>query len=410
MPWFLYLALKQLFPSGKRFGSFFFWASTLGVALGVAVLVVVQSVMGGFGQEHRDRMVKLTGEVVIDGNGRPFYPAAAMGPLSERDDVQAAVPMANGMVMVMYRNIPVFPQIVGVDPTQADGYGWDSFMKQGQLSALYDDSVAVSRTLADQIGVGIGDYIEVYSPLMLEGLKQDEVILPRELEIVAIYDVDWYENMVPGLIVTLRTMQDLYELNDAVHSVQVRLKPGSSEIDAVQELNRQLPLGLRALTWKQRFASQLWVLDFEKTMMLFINLFIVAVAVFAIAIAQLLNVVRKTREIGILGAMGARARELVIQYCFQGFCIGVIGTTVGVVSAVLILTFRNPIIDVLTRATGSYDTLVQFYFFYRLPVHYTVQDFVVIISSALLLSTLAGLIPALRAARMRPAEALRTEA
>ncbi|MDP0499825.1 MAG: ABC transporter permease [Verrucomicrobiota bacterium JB022] len=410
MPWFLYLALKQLFPTGKRFGSFFFWASTLGVALGVAVLVVVQSVMGGFGQEHRTRMVELAGEVVIDAGGRPFYEPAAHEALDQIDSVQSAVPMANGMVMVMYRNIPVFPQIVGIDVMQADGYGWGNFVKEGSLSDLYDGSVAISRTLSDQIGVDVGDYVEVYSPLMLEGLKRDEVILPLELEVTAIYDVDWYQELVPGLMVTLRTMQDLYQLNDGVHAVQVRLKPGSDEFRVVEQLNETLRPGLHAMTWKQRFASQLWVLDFEKTMMLFINLFIVAVAVFAIAIAQLLNVVRKTREIGILGAMGARARELVIQYCFQGFCIGVIGTAAGVALAITILTFRNPIIDVLTRLTGSYDTLVQFYFFYRLPVHYTVQDFVVIISSALVLSTLAGLVPALRAAKMRPAEALRTEA
>lgn len=144
-------------------------------------------------------------------------------------------------------------------------------------------------------------------------------------------------------------------------------------------------------------------------MMLFINLVIVAVAVFAIAIAQLLNVLRKTREIGVLGAFGGRPRELWALYCWQGVIIGGLGTALGMLMGVGLLAVRDPIIQGLSALTGTRDTLIQFYYFAHLPVRYSPLDFAIIGVAALGLATLAGLVPAWRAARLKPAEAIRTE-
>lgn len=412
MPWFLYLAFKQLFPTGKRFGSFFFIMSVLGVALGVMVLVVVQSVMGGFGSIHRERMIETTGHIDLTARGRPFVLTEEVRARMEASPlVDTLGPYAHGLVLAQRSGgrIPQAPTVFGVDASLPEAYGLTQMLVSGDLDDLSDDGVVVSVDFAHKMGLMLGDVLEIYTPMMIEALQADEVILPRELEVVGLYRLEWNPEYAPGLIVTLRTMQELYGLDDSIHGITVRLVDRADEFAVASEWNDWLPVPLYAQTWRERWASFLWVLDLEKTMMLFINLVIVAVAVFAIAIAQLLNVLRKTREIGVLGAFGGRPRELWALYCWQGFFIGALGTAFGIVFAFGLLSVRDPIIHGLATLTGSRDTLTQFYYFAQLPVKYSLNDFIVITVAALGLSTLAGLVPAWRAARLKPAEAIRAE-
>ncbi len=410
VPWYLYLALKQLFPTGKRFGSFFFLMSVLGVALGVMVLVVVQSVMGGFGELHRERMVETTGHIDITGGGRPFdLDPDLMDRLHGDERVLTIGPYAQGIVMAQKGRIPQVPTVYGIDPRIPEAYGLAGMLVAGEIEDLHDGSTIVSRQFARAGGVRIGDRLEIYTPLMLEGLSAEEVILPMDLEVVGLYEIEWNPEYSPGLIVTLRALQDMYGLESSVHGLTVRLRDGADEFAVAREWNLFLPGYMYAQTWRERWASFLWVLDLEKTMMLFINLVIVAVAVFAIAIAQLLNVLRKTREIGVLGAFGGRPREVWALYSLQGVLIGGIGTALGMVMGVALLAVRDPIIQGLATLTGTRDTLIQYYYFAHLPVKFSSSDFIIITVAALGLATLAGLIPAWRAARLKPAEAIRTE-
>jgi lipoprotein-releasing system permease protein len=151
------------------------------------------------------------------------------------------------------------------------------------------------------------------------------------------------------------------------------------------------------------------VIQLEKNMMFFFLLFIVLVASFAIASSLLIAVVRKTREIGLIGALGGKPRHVAACFCFQGFFIGVAGTTLGIGFAVTALTFRNEVVHTFARLTQSEAALLRFYQFSNLPLSYSVRDFVLIITSSIVIATLAGLLPAWRAARLKPVEALRNE-
>lgn len=410
MPWYLYLALKQLRPTGKRFGSFFFVMSVLGVALGVMVLVVVQSVMGGFGQVHRERAIEISGHIDIGDWGRPYVlNAGVVEMLGEDPRVESFGPYANGFVLVQRDRRWQGTMAFGIDAWEPEVYGLTRFLSSGTIDELTDDTAFVSLSLLRQLGLKEGDEIEVFTPMMIEGLESEEVILPRSLRVVGVYNVEWDPNFVPGLVVTLRTMQDFYGLDGRVHGTTVRLHPEADELVVASDLDERLPLNLRAGTWQARWSQLLSVLEMEKVMMLFINLVIVAVAVFAIAIAQLLNVLRKTREIGVLQAFGGEPRALWGLFCFQGLLIGLIGACLGMLMGVLLLTFRGPVIDLIVELTASRELLLNFYFFNELPVHYALSDFVVIGVSAVGLSTLAGLIPAWRATRLKPADAIRVE-
>lgn len=410
VPWFMYLAMRQLAPAGRRFGSVFFALSVIGVALGVAVLVIVQSVMGGFGEIHRERIVDTSGHLDINEGGYPFMGGYALADmLRERPDVVEATPYARGFVMARSGNVPVFPAIYGFAYGQDPVFSIGDYLVVGSLADLYDDTLLLSESLARRLGVWVGSEIEVFSPVMIDRFQSDELVLPRTFTVAGIYNIDWNQEFLPGILCTLRTMQDLYDLGDGIHGIAVRLNPEADEFALAATLQAEFGSRKDVQTWKEKWADFLWVLDLEKTMMLFLNLFIVAVAVFAIAIAQLLTVVRKTREIGLLAVLGGARRGVLGLYCFQGFFIGLLGALLGIGIALLALSFRDPIIHGLAEVSGTRETLIRFYYFSNLPVAFDVREILFIGLLAVGLATLASLLPAWRAARMKPAETLRIE-
>ena len=153
----------------------------------------------------------------------------------------------------------------------------------------------------------------------------------------------------------------------------------------------------------------LFVLQLEKNLIFFLLVFIVIVAAFSVMSSLLIAVVRKTREIGLLGALGGEPRQVAACFCAQGLLIGVTGTGAGLVLGGAALYFRNDMVRVFTQLTSSAEALERFYQFSNLPAHLSRGDLTMIITSTIVISTLAGMIPAWRAARLRPVEALRAE-
>lgn len=409
MPWYLYLALKQLFPLGKRV-SFFFLISVCGVMLGVMILVIVLSVMGGFGMTYREKIIDTNGHLRIESGEIISQYEEVLAKLSSNPAVRAAAPYAIGVFMLQHENRPVLPYLRGIDiDLEPEVIPVKEFLVDGSLDDLDDDSILLSRTLAVSLGVRRGSLVEVYSPLMISRIRDDEVLLPRELRVAGIYETGWNDFDSNTMVGTLRLMQELYDLDTGVHGIAVRLEDGYDEREVARTIEADLGAPLRALTWLDMYEDLLWILRLEKNMMFFLLIFIVIVAAFVIANAQLLTVVRKTREIGLLAALGGKPYQLVACFCFQGFFIGVLGTALGIAAALIALYFRNNLVHAIASITGGDEFLIQFYQFAQLPAHYDPQDFLVISISSLALTTLAGLVPAWRATRMKPAEALRSE-
>ncbi len=409
MPWYLYLALKQLFPSGRRF-PFFTFISVLGVTLGVALLIVVTSVMGGFGYEIKQMMVGTEGEVQIKAQGVIEDYPALLKKITAVPGVIAATPTASGMLMVEYNNKPAFPAMRGIDLSTIENVvHLDRYVRAGSLDDLDDDSVILSSELAQSLGVSLGDMIEVYSPLMIEKLKNDEVFLPRQVRVVGVLEIGHQQLDSSTVYCTLQLAQELYGLGAGVHSIDVRLQPGVNEDDAAARLNAVLPYAVRAFSWEDTFSDFLWILQLEKNMMLFMLMFVVMIAAFLTMSLLLVLVLKKTREIGLLGALGASRRKIAVCFCLQGIAVGVIGTLSGLALGFVVLHFRNDFVRALTHLAGRGDILERFYELNRLPAHLETRDLLIIIIGALVLSTLAGIIPALLAARLKPVEALRSE-
>jgi len=180
-------------------------------------------------------------------------------------------------------------------------------------------------------------------------------------------------------------------------------------VAALERFHPLLSTRTQAFSWMQSWESFLWVLNLEKTINFFLLLFIVIIAAFSVMSSLLISVVRKTREIGLLSALGATPREVASCFCAQAFVIGVTGTAIGVAAGFGFLAIRQNIVNGITDLLQRRDTLQRFYQFTELPAHTLMSDLVLIIVASIVISTLAGLLPAWRAARLKPVEALRSE-
>lgn len=419
MPWPLYLALKQLFPTG-RFFSFYSAISIVGVMLGVIVLLVVQSVMNGFGNKIRENIVKRDADIRVVSNNILYEWKNLLADLEKREEVIAATPYAEGVVMMKNGQVPFMPFIRGIDlDGEAKVFPVETFLKSVEfpelrctLDDLDDEKIILGADLAVSLQARSGSLLEVFTPLMLEKAKQDEVLLPREMELAGVFQSGWYEVDSNTAIVTLRVMQELYGLGRGIHGIALKLRGGEDAELVARDLQKDFDhkgIPVRALSWLKKNENLLFFLNMEKTVMFFIMIFIILVASFSIAVTLSVSVLRKTREIGLLCALGARRGQIAATFCLQSVSIGILGLILGIGGTLLALHYRNVVVGSLLGFFNAENSFYQLYGFGGIPVSYSVRDFLVVSVVTLLLTTLAGLLPAIRAARLKPAEALRSE-
>jgi lipoprotein-releasing system permease protein len=409
VPWYLHLALRQLFPTGRKF-PFFTVISTVGVALGVTVLIVVMSVMGGFEYQIRHIIVDTEGEVQVVAHGLIGDYPALVKTIESVPGIEAATPYASDAVMLKIGDKSMFPMLRGLDLGSIEKVTeLRKYIIAGSLDALDDDSLILSDQLAASLGAAIGDTVEVYSPLIINKLSADSVFLPREAKVVGILRKGHQQLDSSTAYGTLRLAQDLYGLGTTVHGIDVRVKPGVNEDEAARRINALLPDSIRAFSWQDSFSDFLWVVNMERSMIFFLLLFIVIVAAFSVTSSLLISVVRKTREIGLLGALGARPLQVAACFCAQGLLIGILGTLSGLALGFGALAVRNDVLRWFARITNREGVFERFYQFSDLPSHTSASTVVLIVVLTIAISTLAGLLPAWRAARLKPVEALRSE-
>ena len=412
MKWWAYIALKQLFPSGKRV-SFFALVSVLGVALGVLALFGTQSVMNGFHHEIAVKLIDTGGEVTVSAGGKIIdekTAAALVEFLKKRPEVLKAEKVAAGLAGMLNDNTPAYPLLRSYDTFADDSVipiREKGFVLYGDVGELDDDSIIISKEIAQSVGAGLGDILEVYSPGMINKLTtKDEIPLPAKLKVIGYLDTDFQRFDANAALVSLRRMQDLYDMGGGIHMISLKLKEGVDAEKFAEELNRfMLTPPLFAYTWLTGNAGFLHVIVMEKVMMSIIIMLIIIVASFSICSSLYTSVLRKTKEIGLQAAMGARPWEIAASYCFQGFLIGVFGALVGLGLTFLLLHFRDPIVAFIVGK----DTLSQFYLFSQLPVKYEFYDGFRASAFAVILCTFAGFLPALRASRLKASEAMRNE-
>ncbi|WP_269538899.1 ABC transporter permease [Cerasicoccus fimbriatus] len=411
MPWYLYLAFKQLFPTGRA-ASFFAWISITGVALGVAILIVFASIMNGLGERIRGKVSETFGHAHVFTGSIIYDYEELLDDLRAYPGVKAATPYTNGMLMMQFGNRPAFPKITGLNPWEEDQVvPLEDYILQGSIDKFNDQKIIISMGIARQLQVGVGDLVNLYSPLMLQQLKRDEIPLPMELEVCAIFESGFNEVDNNTIVVTRRTMQELYGLGDGIHGVMLLIDDPDSVHDFTHKLQQHLGGDYQSLSWMEANENLLFLLQFEKTIMLFLLFVILIIAGFCISAILIVTALQKTREIGLLHAMGGRSRQLAAIFCLDGMLVSMMGCIVGTVMAFLLINVRSFIIKLMLYTTGQSDAFQEHYPLpiMDLPIAYQISDFVLIYIFCLLVGALAGLYPAWRAANMNPSEAIRAE-
>ncbi len=262
--------------------------------------------------------------------------------------------------------------------------------------------------------------VEVYSPVMLERAKRDELTPPRELRVAGFFEAPWRQFGEDSMICSLRLLQELNGEEGLVHGFNVRLQPGTADSDGLvkqvaMRLEQELGSRYRAVTWFEENAWFFDLLKFEEYLMILIMVPIGLVAAFAIAIALMTSVIRKTREIGLLVAMGGTPGKVGSVFCLQGFVIGIFGTFAGWSLAFLMIRFRRPMMEFIVPLFADRGNVEQYYHFLTLKVYQPwespeiLKTFIIAGIFGVVVSTLAGLLPAWKAARLKPADALRSE-
>jgi lipoprotein-releasing system permease protein len=211
------------------------------------------------------------------------------------------------------------------------------------------------------------------------------------------------------VITSLATAQDLYDLDEDVNGLKVMLdNPELAEVVRAQ-LGPKLGPGAYITTWLEESSAFLDALVVEKNVMFYLLFFIMIVAAFGITSAQITFVVQKTREIGMLKALGATGRQIMSVFLLQSFVVGVVGVICGYGLGMLAVAYRNEFLGMLRRTLGFELFPQSVYQFKELPAIINPRDIIVICTGSLIISVLAGLLPAWNAGRLKPVEALRHE-
>ena len=422
LPFELFLALRYLRPK-RTSVSVITLISILGVMLGVAVLIVVIAVMSGFDREWREKILGFNAHLQI---ARAHSPATftewptLLSIVTNLPEVKGAAPSVEGKVLAEVpqgkeESLYDCPIVRGVQPEPEPKV---SLIPRSIVSGSYDlegRGALIGRDFARGMKVGVGDRLSITCPAEIKRWKQilknktEEVILPRELEIRGIFDIG-FADFNSGIIVTsLETAQDLYDLGNGVHGINVVLHDAFDAPKVQAQLQASLGSDFRILTWIEQYSELFNTLVLEKNMIFFLLFFIVVVAAFGITSSLITFVVQKTREVGVLKALGATRSQVVWIFLSQSIVVGIIGVSSGLVLGLLALEYRNPFLKFLSTLAGRNLLNTSIYKLYELPSNLVVSDVILICGGSLLVCTLAGAIPAWSAGRLKPVEALRHE-
>lgn len=406
MPWTLQLALRQLFPPGRAFPAFA-GVSILGVALGVTALLVVQTVMNGFGEEHRLRIREAFGDIVLTSDSPLVNPDSLALRLVTDNAVRSASPFAQGPALAKIDDRSAVVLARGVNPEDPD-LPARRYVVGGSLAELHDGSVVLGAGLARQLGVQVGDRIDLWSPSMAERAERGRAALPVELQVAAVMRTGFSEVDDRAALLTLRRFRELWDLEGRAHGVSLRLHdPSPAAAEATAARLESTVGGASYVPWTSLKRNFLEAIRFEKTMLFFLMFIITLVASFSIGSTLFSAVVRRSREIGVLAALGASPTSIALVFGLQGLGIGFLGTLLGFLLTWSVLTGREEILTLINTLFGDGQMVASIYNFSFVPLHYDPKDFLLAAGFTLLTTTLAGLVPAIWAARRRPTEAMR---
>jgi lipoprotein-releasing system permease protein len=396
--------------SNNRFVSLISAISMAGIAIAVAVLIIVLSVVNGFERELKDRLLAMTAHASIedvDGeltNWEALSTAAVTNPR-----VSAAAPFVDGQALLVLGEQLSGAELRGIDPdAENEVSGVAATMTDGKLSQLEKGTfnIVLGTELAAALQVGVGDRVTV---TLAQGIVTPVGVVPRtkRFRVSGLYRVGMYEFDRRLAFINLEDAQKLYRKNNTVSGVRLAVTELFEAPSIVREVALQHGAAVLVTDWTRQHVNFFRSIQITKSILFVILLLVIAVAAFNIVSTLVMVVKDKQADIAILRTVGARPFSILRIFVTQGSVIGIVGTAVGVFFGVILALNLETIVAFFESMLGIKFLAADVYFISDLPAELRITDVVKIASIALALALVSTIYPAWVAAKTTPAEALR---
>lgn len=392
----------------NHFISFIALVSMIGLTLGVAVLITVLSVMNGFDRELRGRILGMIPQASVSANEiLPDWPLLVDRALRQ-SHVEAAAPFTQVQGMITAGGQVSGVMVTGIEPAYEKKVSIiGQHMAQGSLEALRtgEFGMVIGKGLADGLGLQLGDRVTLVLP---EASASAAGVVPRfkRFTVVGIFSIGADVDSMLAYI-ALNDAARLLRLPDGAQGVRMKLDDIFAAPQVARQLAHSMPNTLYPSDWTQTHGNLFSAIQMEKAMVSLLLFLIVLVAAFNIVSSLVMMVTDKQSDIAILRTLGMSPRTITQVFMVQGVMIGLVGTVLGAVLGIIAALGISDLVGWISRVFGLH--LFDAYFVNYLPSQLRWQDVVVVVSVSLLISFLATIYPARRAARVQPAEALRYE-
>lgn len=402
----------------NHFISFISMTSMVGIALGVAALIIVLSVMNGFQKELRDRILGVASHLEISEYNNQLKDWKSVATFADsQSHVLASAPYISAQAMLSVDQGVQGAIVRGIEPDLEDHVAdLGRHMKLGKLTDLHEGEfgIILGADLAQGLGAHVGDKVVVMAP---KGQFTPTGVVPRlkQFTVVGLFQIGMYEYDAGLVLMHLADAAKLYRMGDTVSGLRLKLDELFDAPQIAYDINRRLnqEASLSAdyfvSDWTQKHANFFKAVQMEKRVMFIILALIVAVAAFNIVSTLVMAVTDKRSDIAIMRTFGASPSSIMQIFIIQGALIGVIGTAIGAVFGVLIALNIDTIIPFLENLFQVQFLAKDVYYISDLPSQLIWSDVITIVVLSFVLSLLATLYPSWKASQINPAEALRYE-
>ena len=402
-----FIARRYLIKSKKSsFISIISLVSILGVTIGVAALIIALSLINGFQNDIRNKILSSTSHIMVNnilGDGLDGYEEIILDLKKRFDKIENAGPVVFGTILLKGSHRNTSGAVLrGVNLDLIRDEGWQQKLMTGKLP-LGKNEILIGKELSRSMSLYSGDSCLIISP---QPVLSPSGIIPKVKKFVisGIFNSGLYEVDKGTIITNLENAQKLFNLKGKISYIQIYLKDLFAAEKVAEKLREILPVRLSVITWKELNASLYSVLEMEKTVLFFTLTLIIVVASLNIIAGLILLVIQKIKDIGILLSYGATPKIIKRIFFIQGSIIGVLGTTLGVVIGVVFCFLANKF-----ELIGVPAGMEEFYQLSYIPFNLSLFDLSVVVLVSLLICFLATLIPSNKAASVNVVEAVKSE-
>lgn len=399
----IFVARRYLRSKGGRFFSSGAMSAIAGIFIGVAAIIIVLSVMNGFHQELKVRILGLTPHIIITKYSYENIENydSLLQIVRKYPGVVNAEPFIYTKTIIRRENTSDGIVMRGiVDNSASEIITLKKDIIQGEFD-LSVNNIILGIDLARSIGARVGDDISIVAPFAGEATPFGVLPKLKKYTVSGIFDAGMYDYNSSFVYVGLKSLQDFLNAGDAVSGIEVKVKNINATDKLVRQIRQELQYPYRVTDWMSMNRNIFTALRLEKIVTFIVLVLIVLVAAFGIIGLLVMMVIRKTKEIGILNAMGTKKKSIIKIFILTGSFIGFIGTLCGTIFGVL----ASFLLDKYRIINLPGDV----YFIKNLPVQVQLSDIVLVVIVALGISFLSTIYPAYKAANLTPVEAIRNE-